>query len=272
MSTSAPDRPPLTPASPGRGERGRDIDPRCRRSSVPAGRRNRNDIPRRVIVDTLILAGLRVSELCGVDAAHVDIAGARMRVPRSATKTDAGERIVPTVPALRERLAEHRMDHPGDQARPAFPTRNGTRQEPDNVRARILAPILRRANELLEANGALPIAHLTPHILRRTFASPLAVCDVSPRRAMYLLGHTDPKLTLAVYQQVLDMGRGSVAILEQTLGCTRADARAIFNGEASGRGFGTKAEPDTKKPPPQATRARGGFRNQPMCRQFPESG
>jgi hypothetical protein len=30
-------------------------------------RRNRNDVPRRVIVETLILAGLRVSELCGLD-------------------------------------------------------------------------------------------------------------------------------------------------------------------------------------------------------------
>ena len=35
----------------------------------------------------------------------------------------------------------------------------------------------------------------------------LAVCDVPPRRAMYLMGHTDPTLTLAVYQQVLDMGK-----------------------------------------------------------------
>ena len=47
---------------------------------------------------------------------------------------------------------------------------------------------------------------MTPHTLRRTFASILAVCDVPPRRAMYLMGHTDPTLTLAVYQQVLDMG------------------------------------------------------------------
>jgi integrase len=33
---------------------------------------------------------------------------------------------------------------------------------------------------------------------------------VPPRRAMYLMGHTDPSLTRAVYQQVLDMGKGSV--------------------------------------------------------------
>jgi hypothetical protein len=49
---------------------------------------------------------------------------------------------------------------------------------------------------------------------------------------MYLMGHTDPTPTLAVYQQVLDMGKGTVEILEQTLGCTLAEARAIYNGEA----------------------------------------
>jgi integrase len=56
--------------------------------------------------------------------------------------------------------------------------------------------------------------HVTPHTLRRTFASILAECDVNPRRAMYLLGHTDPKLTLSVYQQVLDMGGAAAQTLE----------------------------------------------------------
>ena len=89
---------------------------------------------------------------------------------------------------------------------------------------------------------------MTPRTLRRTFASILAACDVPRWRAMYLFGHTDPKLTLAVYQQVLDLGRGSVQILEQALGCTLAEARAIFNGEAPPPGvFGTKAEPRVKK-------------------------
>jgi integrase len=136
------------------------------------------------------------------------------------------------VPALRRGLTEHRIAYPSGQGEAAFPTRNGTRQHPDNIRARILAPIRERANEQLETEGLLPIGHMTPHTLRRTFASMLAVCDVPPRRAMYLMGHTDPTLTLAVYQQVLDMGKGAVEVLEQALGCTLAQARAIYNGEA----------------------------------------
>ena len=86
-----------------------------------------------------------------------------MRVPRSATKSDAGERDIPIVPALRQGLTEHRTEYPSGQGEPAFPTRNGTRQHPDNVRARILAPIRERANGQLEAEGLLPIGHMTPH-------------------------------------------------------------------------------------------------------------
>jgi hypothetical protein len=150
------------------------------------------------------------------------------------------------------------MDYPAGASRPAFPTRNGTRQQPDNVRARILRPIPDRANELLAAEGRPPIAHMTPHTLRRTFASILAVCDVPPRRAMYLLGHTDPKLTLAVYQQVLDLGKGAVDLLEQVLGCTLAEARAILNGEAVAAWAPERIRNQArKKPPPQATRVRG---------------
>jgi integrase len=195
-----------------------------------AAPRNRNDVARRAIVETLILAGPRVSELCGLNVQHVDLASGRLRIPREATKTDAGERIVPMLPILQEHLTDHRLDHPGAPTAPAFPTRNGTAQHPDNIRARILEPIRQRANELLAAEGRLPIAHMTPHTLRRTFASILAACDVPPRRAMYLMGHTDAKFTMSVYQQVLDMGRGSVEALEAVLGCTLAEAREYYVG------------------------------------------
>jgi hypothetical protein len=74
---------------------------------------------------------------------------------------------------------------------------------------------------------------MTPHTLRRTFASILAEVGVPLRRAMYLLGHTDPTLTMRVYQQVLDMGGGAVDTLEQVLGCTIQEALAIYSGRES---------------------------------------
>jgi integrase len=152
-----------------------------------------------------------------------------MRAAR-ATKTDAGERVVPLVVALRERIVEHRMNCPTGPAEPAFPTRNGTAQRPDNVRSRMLAPVRARANELLAKDGRLPIAHMPPHTLRRTFASVLAATNVPPPRAMYLLGHTDAKLTLSVYQQVLDVGAGSIEVLEGILGCSLQEACDVLTG------------------------------------------
>ena len=113
---------------------------------------------------------------------------------------------------------------------PVFATRLGTRNTPDNVRARIVAPIHVQANELLEAARLAPIAQLTPHTLRRTFASILAELGVPPRRAMYLLGHRDPKFTMRVYQQVLNMGGCAQDQLESALGCTCEEAFVVLPG------------------------------------------
>lgn len=61
----------------------------------------------------------------------------------------------------------------------------------------------------------------------RTFASILGVCRVDARRADALLGHTDPRMTLGVYAQLLKLGHGNVAALEQARGCTRDQAREL---------------------------------------------
>jgi hypothetical protein len=87
-----------------------------------------------------------------------------------------------------------------------------------------------RANELLAEREQREIGHMTPHTLRRTFASILAEVGVPPRRAMYLLGHMDPTLTMRVYQQVLDMGGVAVETLGKVLGCTLDEALATYSG------------------------------------------
>ena len=66
--------------------------------------------------------------------------------------------------------------------------------------------------------------------LRRPFASILAEINLPPRRAMYLLGHADPTLTMRVYQQVIDMGDGGVQMLETVIGCTLDEAFALLSG------------------------------------------
>jgi integrase len=180
------------------------------------------------MVQTLLLGGPRVLEACKLDRPDLDLASRVIRVSR--VKTDASERMVPMVPALHETLLVHRADLPEIEEPAAFPTREGTRQSPDNVRARILASVRVRANELLAARGERPIGHLTPHTLRRTFASILAEVGVAPRRAMYLLGHTDPRFTMRVYEQVFDAGPHTVAQLETVLGCSLEEAFAAYSG------------------------------------------
>lgn len=213
--------------------------------------RNRNDVPRLAIVATLVLAGLRISELCALDGCHMDFAGRTIRVPR--IKTDAAERVVPMLPALHEILLAHRADFDYQGNEPVFATRSGRRNTPDNIRRRILAQIHACANEMLAEERLPQVGHMTPHTLRRTFASLLAELGLAPRRAMYLLGHTDPKLTMRVYQHVLDMGGGGVETLERVVGGTVEDAFAVL----SGRGVsGPNTDPAVKKPSRAAEMAR----------------
>jgi integrase len=199
---------------------------RVRRNEIWTTERPR-EARRLPVVATLVLAGLRVSETCRLEEQQVELAARRIRVPR--VKTDASERVVPTVPSLHEILLTDRADREV-RGGPAYPTRNGTPQHPDNVRARLLSSVRDRANELLEERAESRIGHLTPHTLRRTFASILAEVGVSPRRAMYLLGHENPTLTMRIYQQVLDMGGAAVEVLESVLGCSIEEAFTIYSG------------------------------------------
>ena len=57
---------------------------------------------------------------------------------------------------------------------------------------------------------------------------------------MYLLGHTDPTLTMRVYQQVLAMGGAAVEQLEGVLACTIHEAFMTYSGR---EGLGTQWTP-----------------------------
>jgi integrase len=63
------------------------------------------------------------------------------------------------------------------------------------------------------------IGHMTPHTLRRTFASILAEVGVPPRRAMYLLGDTDPTPTMRVYSRCSTWAERQLGSLK---GCSAA--------------------------------------------------
>ena len=183
-------------------------------------------------------------------------------------KTEAAERVVPMLPALYDRLIDHKAEFGYGAHDPVFATRNGRRNTVDNVRRTIVDASVERANELLAARDQREIARCTPHTLRRTFASILAELNLPPRRAMYLIGHTDPTLTMRVYQQVIDMGEGGLQTLEKLIGCTLEEAFALL----SGRGvLATNWQPANKMPPSPVRGASWKARKRRNCRTFFEA-
>jgi integrase len=90
-----------------------------------------------------------------------------------------------------------------------FATSKGTALTATNVRRRILAKAIKNANRALtQANSEQLQPRLTPHSLRRTFASLLFAVGEQPPYVMAQMGHTSPNLTLAVYAREMDRRDG----------------------------------------------------------------
>lgn len=134
---------------------------------------------RRPLIATLLFAGLRVGELMALRWSDVDLGRGTIRVRQA--KTDAGVRIVHVLPVLRRELIEHRDRVKSEPSQLVFCTSSGRPLGASNVRIRMLARAVQRANAELEARGRQPLpAGLTPHSLRRTFASLLFAIGEPP--------------------------------------------------------------------------------------------
>jgi integrase len=157
---------------------------------------------RRPLLATLTLAGLRISEALDLRWRDIDLAARRLGV--AASKTATGIREVDLTPVLRDLLTEHRARSRYKQPQDfVFPTSRGKRDNPSNVRNRILAAAVDRANAELREVGREPMPALTPHSLRRTFISLLLATGADVPYVMAQAGHSDPKMTLGLYAQVI---------------------------------------------------------------------
>jgi integrase len=157
----------------------------------------------RALLATMMLAGLRVSELTALRWRDVDLAGGKIRVTDS--KTEAGVRIVDVYPVLLDELKVHKLDSKRTELDDlVFGTANGTERNRSNITRQILHPAVEKANVELVKEGRLPIDGVTNHSLRRTFCALLFEDDANPRYVMGQMGHTDAKLALEVYAKVLD--------------------------------------------------------------------
>jgi integrase len=114
-------------------------------------------------------AGLRNGETCGLDWPDFDPASGTLAVGES--KTEAGIRQVDLPDALRKELAAYKLRTLRSSEGPMFRNRNGQRQNVSNV-VRRLKTAIRRANKRLDELGLRPIDEaVTPHSLRRLYAS-----------------------------------------------------------------------------------------------------
>ena len=155
---------------------------------------------RRAIMASLMLTGVRVSELCDLKWGDLDLVGRKLYV-RDA-KTEAGVRVVPMSAFLHDELTAYKADAIASQY--AFPTATGNRRDKDNVRNRVHNPVIKRTNENLERDERPLIQPGTsPHALRRTFISLLLEAGENVRNVMAYAGHSTPNITLAIYGQVL---------------------------------------------------------------------
>jgi integrase len=113
-------------------------------------------------------------------------------------------RYVELLPMLRDELAARKASH-GKVASDAlvFGTASGAPHNPSNIRNRVLSKAVAEANEQRERKGLVPLPRLTPHSLRRTFASLLYGLGRTPVEVMEQLGHTDPKLALRLYARAM---------------------------------------------------------------------
>ena len=135
-------------------------------------------------------------------------------------------------PALRDELAAHRgSEQAAGRGRPgdlAFPTAAGTPRDKDNARAKVMAPAVKRADELLVERSLRPLpAGLTPHKLRHTFASILIALGRDPADVMAQIGHTDARFTLSAYSHAMRRGDGQRERLRELVEGAERSAQAL---------------------------------------------
>jgi len=195
---------------------------------------------RRPVIAALALAGPRVTELCQLNVDDLDLTKARFYV--NDAKTPAGIREVDIHPRLLEELtayAAYRPPAPGNA--PAFPTRTGNRRSKDNVRLRVIAPVVSRANKIRATQDQPPIrAHVTPHTFRRTYITYMIAAGYDLPYVQAQVGHADPAVTLAIYAQV--MRRADRDELRAEIRGLLGEAQAVPAG-GGGNGRGTVIDP-----------------------------
>ena len=201
----------------------------------------------RALCAMLGYAGPRIIEALDLNEGDVrlhDPAASRLWIADS--KTESGIRHVEVTLKLRDFLIAHRAEkirrgYPTEPDSPFFCTRKGTRWDDDNIRERLVEAAAKLASRKLVAAGLPPLPHVTPHTLRRTYVSIMLLAtkfDVTYVQKQ--VGHKDSKLTVDVYNQLLDRSKREHGLAFDKL---VSDARTTLYGAQSGAGDGDFCPP-----------------------------
>lgn len=201
------------------------------------------DLRTRTLFATAICTGLRVGELLALRWRDVELARGRLVVVQSKTEAGSG-RVIDLWAEIADDLASYKaQSHRVGPADLVFGTSTGRPDTRTNVAKRLKRAVARANRHLAVAEQPLIPTQLSPHSLRRTFASLLYFRGENPVYVMHQMGHTDPKLALRIYTQVTGEQRRRSA--GERLTAVLAGPRWAAVGKA------TAAKVDGSRPPAQ---------------------
>ena len=191
-------------------------------------------VGRKAIICTLGRSSVRNSELSGIQIGHLrlhDLDNARFEIPDS--KTETGIRVVEISRYHAEVLIEHieRLRKAGfdtGPTAPLFPNERGKRMSRKRVGTVVREAAVLATEKMLEL-GMPPLAHITPHSLRRTYITiALLGSEYDIKWVMEQVGHADSKMTMDVYNQLQQRAKREHGVSFDRL---ISEARATLYGD-----------------------------------------
>ena len=143
----------------------------------------------RTLLTLAIYAGLRVSELTGLDCGDITLGtGAHVRCRHAKGRK---QRAVPLITPARPCSPPGSPNEQADPTHPLFPTRTGRRLSSDAIAQRVSTHAATAAITCPSLNGK----HLHPHVLRHSCAMSLLQAGVDTTVIALWLGHADVRST-----------------------------------------------------------------------------
>lgn len=163
----------------------------------------------------LLGTGMRVSEFCGLTKSDIDFENRKIRVDHQLvrerggkyyiekTKTEAGRRFIPMTSEVYESLMRIVTNRKPLKMEHVIDGYSGFILLDQNGRPKVALHIENEMRWSLHKYALLypdnPLPHITPHVLRHTFCTNMAMAGMNIKGLQYLMGHSDAEVTMNVY-------------------------------------------------------------------------